>query len=247
MKRLLNYLLLFVLVLSALLPINVALASNTTLAEYIGTIRITNNGTTATNVFTVFNLTTQDLIDGDFVFQNVTNSSMLTNGGADTGYMPAPGATNAWAVYVPSIIAKGVLDYKLHLGGAQDMDGALAYFPAIAGMTTLDSGTLEPGSNNFTIEQIGFFNTTAGTDMNLVEKEDAVVTTVSDTSEITTGIYGTTTDFQFHNTGDDGWLLFANAGTAGAQTFTTAQRHYITHVRVELQEIVGTTGTLVIA
>ncbi len=187
MRKLATILLLVSLLAAAILPVSVSMASNTTLAEYIGTVRITNNGTTATNVFTVFNLTTQDLIDGDFVFQNVTNTAMQTNGGADTEYMPAPGATIDWAVYIPQIIQAGTLDYRLYLGGNQGMDAEIRYFPGSGGMTSVDSATLELG-NNFTITQQGFVNTTAGSDMNLSLKPGAFKTYVSAAGSVTVAI-----------------------------------------------------------
>lgn len=176
MKRITTVLLCLLLSISAVIvvlaPVDAIYASNTTLAKYVGTVRISNNGTTANNVFTTLNLTTQQLIDGDWISDNCLNSALLTNAGADTAYMPAPGNTDLWSIYVPSILQNSNLDYSLYLGGSQDMDGKIRYFPGPGGMTTPDSASLELG-DNFTIEQKGYIDTSAGSNKYLVYKQDA--------------------------------------------------------------------------
>ena len=191
MKKLIIYFVLGATLLATALfqTLPVAIASNSTTranAQFIATIRVTNNGSAVSDVVGVLNLSTQSLIDGNFVNFNFTDSAFLTNAGGDTGFMPAASGSTfvLWSVYVPSIIGPGgVLDYKLHLGGGTDMEGQLAYFPALGGMTTVDSDTLELG-NNFTIEQIGFFNTTAGNNKGLVFKGGAFSTFIPATDEI---------------------------------------------------------------
>ena len=94
MKKLIIYFVLGATLLATALfqTLPVAIASNSTTranAQFIATIRVTNNGSAVSDVVGVLNLSTQSLIDGNFVNFNFTDSAFLTNAGGDTGFMPA--------------------------------------------------------------------------------------------------------------------------------------------------------------
>lgn len=241
MKRILAYFLIITIVLSALIPAMPVMASNTTLAKYVGTIRITNNCTTsATHVAPTFNLTTQDLIDGNFCWSNCTNTCMQTNASADTAYMPAPGTGEVWCVYVPSILAKSTLDYKLYLGGGQSMDSELLYFSSPTNnMTTIDDATLELG-NNGTVE-LGhcFINASVADD--IMSKDSAFTFSSDGAGTVTASIMGGETDVDQDLTTNT-WPLYSTSYNYLGQRldgFVGA----ITEVRFWLDKVGNPTGT----
>lgn len=203
-------------------PVAVAFASNTTLAEYLGTIRISNTGASASNVFTVFSLNTSGLIDNDYVSDNCLNTALLTNAAADTAYMPARNGTDNWCVYAPSIGADSNLDYKLYTGGSHDMSGKIRYFPDTGGMSANDSASLELGAN-FTIKQKGYINTsTSGTAQQLISKgtvnSSAILVYVSASENITAGVNATATKATANLTPNGAGYITGIANVFGAST-----------------------------
>lgn len=132
-------------------------ASNITGAQYIGTVTVTNTSTTATNVSVPFTLNTAGLITDGYILTNCTNTAMQI-GGVDVAYMPAPGVTTDWMVYVPSAPAGGS-SAQLYTGGA-DMSSKIRYFPGEGGMTVADVAGLEPG-NSFDIEAEVYYQSKA--------------------------------------------------------------------------------------
>jgi len=161
------------LLLVALLSVGLALpvvASDTSSAIWSGTVRVTDNSSSpATGVSVPFTLSTANLIAAGQLNADATGSTLLTNGGADTAYMPG-WSTNPWAAYVPSIGANSALDYLLYLSNTTDLGGKVRYFPGDAGMTTSDNASLEIGSDG-TIEQSGYLDT--ATSGNLTYKPGA--------------------------------------------------------------------------
>lgn len=208
-----------------------AIASDISDALYSATVRISNNGTTATNVFTTCNISTQELIDGGYINDSCNNTALLTNAGADTAYMPAVTTDNKCCIYVSSIGQDQSLDYRLYLSGSTNMSGKLRYFPSDEGMTTTDNASLEPG-DTFTIEQKGWIDTDNGSDKNLVDKPGAFRTWVSGTENITSGIVNGeyadnfTAYLNWHeDTYDTRWI---------GQIFTANTSYSITGVRLPL-------------
>lgn len=149
------------LLLSSMLPFVMmvpVLAANISGAQYGGSITITSSNATAADwVVVVFPLNTQQLINDNYINPNCNNTAVLTSGGTDVNYMPAPGNATYWAVLVPSIPASTSLQYKLYTGGPA-MNGTLVYIPDYAGMYSPDNATLELGKN-WSIEQKGIIDT----------------------------------------------------------------------------------------
>lgn len=174
----------FLIVLGLFSLATVVFASDTSDAEYIGIVRITNNSTAETAVSVNCSIFTQVLIDAGYINTSCNNTSTLTPASADIAYMPAVGSNNNWAFWVSAIASRDVIDYKLYAGGVTDMAGKIRYFPGAGGMTTADNATIELG-NNFTIEQKGWVDTDNGSQLYdfgyLVHKPWAFRTYVSDT------------------------------------------------------------------
>lgn len=163
------------------------LASDVDDALYQGNIEITNDGSTATNVAVPFTLSTQSLVDDDYIATNCSNTAIVA-GASDTAYMPAPGSTTDWVVFVSSITDNSTLMDKLYTGGG-DMSAKLRYFPGTGGMTTTDNNsTLELG-DDFEIEQKGWIDTTSGGNKDLVLKQYSFRTYISASDSITSCIY----------------------------------------------------------
>ena len=162
------------------------LASDISEAEWIGTVRITNNGSATTNVSVNFSLATQPLINDGFVNVTLSNTAIRTGAGADVAYMPAPSGEDAWMVFVPSVASNSTVDDQLYTGGSIDMAAKLRYFPGAGGTTTPDSANLELGSN-FTVELKGYVDTTA-VGSNLTSKDDAFIIFVNATDTISADI-----------------------------------------------------------
>ena len=121
-----------------------ALASDISTALYEATIRITNNSTAlVSNAYTVFTLSTESLVNNSFIRSDVTDTAIRSNTAADVNYGPAADNNTLWAVHVPSILGKGIYDYKFFIGGGSDMGALLRYAPGPNGMTVPDDDTLE--------------------------------------------------------------------------------------------------------
>ncbi len=169
----------------------VTLASDISHAVYHGTVTVTNNGTATTNVVTPFSTNITAMIAQGWVSSNLTNTA-IRSGTSDIPHMPGLNS-DKWWVFAESIAASSSLSYDIYTGGASDMVSALVYFPAASGMTVADNNTsLEPGSN-FTIQQIGRWNTDNGTSKYSVYKSGAIAVGVNPTisGNITANITGT--------------------------------------------------------
>lgn len=205
-------------ILAGLLIVFPVLASDISDATFIGTITVTNVGTATTHVFVPFTLSTADLIANDYINATCTDTAVRING-ADVAYMPAPGATTDWCLYVPSVPV-GNSTASLYTGGNTDMAAKLRYFPDTNGMAVTDNATLEPG-NNFEIVMAGRIDTTAGADKYLVYKQDALQTYVdaSTSGKINAIIPDAVVGLIEHTTySNDGSIAGADWQ---AQTFTT--------------------------
>ncbi len=154
-KRKLIYYLFVVVLMLAMLPGINTLASVITDADYVATIRITNNSTApASEVSVPFTLDTANLITTGFTNQTLSTSAVRTNAATDTEYMPANSGNNTWVLQVPTISYNTQLDYRLYLGGSTDMEGVRRYFPGASGANITDAASIEP-SGNFTISMQG--------------------------------------------------------------------------------------------
>lgn len=156
------------------------LASDITNADFYGTITISNNGTTATNVSTnITGLSTPNLIAGGFLNSSASNCAIRNRSGTDIAFMPGY-STNPWMMFVDSIGASIGDTATLY---CKDVTGGkLCYFPGAGGMTVADDDTLEPGNHfQFLIDDC-FVDTTAGAGKYLIYKNSACNLAVSATT-----------------------------------------------------------------
>jgi len=158
--------------------------SDITNAQYKGQILLANTSTATTNNAVPFTLSTANMITAGMLNATATDAA-VRSGATDVAFMPGWGA-NPWMVFVPSLGANGSQYDTLYSKGVTG--GYTRYFPAAAGMTSVDSATLELG-NNFQLEDKGFINTTAGADKYLRRKSSAFGVKVSGASEVTACIW----------------------------------------------------------
>lgn len=167
--------------LLALLSVPVmALASDISDAKWYGQITITNNSTALTSVVTTASINTTNLQAGGYLNAGANNTTIRTSSGADVLFMP--GYTpdgNPWAIWVASIGANTVLTNILYT--ANTSGGGIRYFPGDDGMTVEDDATLEP-ADNFTLSIAGWFDTDAGADKFIGDKNGAITISVNTTN-----------------------------------------------------------------
>lgn len=240
MRRLIIVSLIFIMVLSG----TAVLALDTSDAIYTGVIRITNNGTAATNVSVPFTANTTVYINAGYMNSSANNTAITSSSGANVPYMPGFNGTSPWSIFVPSIGANNIQNDTLFMGGTTDMEGNLRYFPGSGGMTVVDSAGFEPG-DNFSIEMAGFINTDNGTDKNLVDKPNAFRLFVSDTvsGNITSDLYSFTANFT-QLSGNSDASIRSGAATRQGQRINLFAPTTITSVSFWLKKVTNPTGTL---
>ena len=148
----------------------IAFASDISDAQYIATVRITNNSTATTYVAVpITGANTTNLINQGFLNATANNSVMRSSAGADVPFMP--GYNAAWFTYVDSIGENTMIDYTWYNNSTGGMH---VYFPGAAGMTTSDNATLELGDNfTITLSDV-WINTTAGASKYILYKTSAL-------------------------------------------------------------------------
>ena len=119
----------------------IAFASDISDAIYYGTIRATNNGTSAENIAVNVSINTPSWIANGFVNSSVNNTAIRA-GTSDVAFQPGYD-TNPWLVYFNSIAANTSSDAKLYTNAT---GGKMCYFPGTSGMTTSDDASLELGA-----------------------------------------------------------------------------------------------------
>jgi len=181
-SKLLN--LLLVILLLVTIPGAMVLASDITGALYRMGITVSNNGTLANYVSTTGNISTPNLIAGNYSNAAVDNVAVQDAGGSDVIFMPGH-TTNPWCFWVETIGADAYVNYNLYI--ATSTGGTIAYFPDTTGMIVSDNSTLELGSD-FEIETLGWVDTVVSANKSLVYKEDAFRTYISANSSITSEI-----------------------------------------------------------
>ena len=162
-KKLLNLLLIILLLVA--IPGTMILASDVTGALYKMGITVSNNGTLANYVSTVGNISTPNLIAGNYSNAAVSNIAVQDVSTNDVVFMPGH-AANWWCFWVETIGADSYVNYNLYT--AISTGGARAYFPDTTGMIVSDNDTLELGSD-FDIEASGYVDTTVGENKNIVQ------------------------------------------------------------------------------
>jgi len=183
MKRRISIILATVLFLT--IPAVALAASDISNALYYGIITITNSSTEATNVSTTASINTTVLIDNGYLNATADNVTIRNSAGTDMTFMPGLGG-NPWVMWVPSIDANASFNYIVYTPAT---GGNIRYFPGTGGMTTIDSGTLEL-SDNFTVEQKGWGDTSSGANKDFVVKDDAFRLYISNSGKITAEIKG---------------------------------------------------------
>ncbi|AQU02552.1 hypothetical protein B1773_00365 [Dehalococcoides mccartyi] len=211
MKKLLVSVIPFILVaITGAVPI---MASTITDAIYMADIRATNASYTAQQVSVPFIWSSQSLLDGYYIDPDFSNLALRDSGGLDIPFMPGYGS-NPWMMWVEQISQNSAINYNLYTGGETAMGGKLAYFPGTAGMSVVDSATLELG-NDFEIELSGRFNDgynlskfgafwiyTSGTDVSAGNSSSYTETPYNGTAYSATSMYGANwiaQTFQFSN------------------------------------------------
>jgi hypothetical protein len=169
--RLLIYGFVFLVVAGVLATGTIAIASDVSDAQFAGTIRVTNNGTSTTGVSCNVSIGTQGLINGNDMNTSANNTCIRTNGGADTAFYPAHSGNTSWMFWVPTIGLYGNLDYTFYTGGTTDMASKLRWFPGDAGASTNDVAGMEP-ADNFTLQLTGYIDTSVSD--NILRKDDAL-------------------------------------------------------------------------
>lgn len=155
-------------ILTLLLSPAAALASEISGARFKGLIQVLNSGGAATHVATTCNISTQNLIDGGYLSSSA-NNCVIRSGGVDLEFMPGING-NPWGIWVESIGAGGVTTDFLYT--AESSGGKLRYFPGDAGMSAVDSLSLELG-DNFSVTQSGWWDTDTGENKNGIIKPGA--------------------------------------------------------------------------
>ncbi|GAH07663.1 unnamed protein product, partial [marine sediment metagenome] len=151
--------LILILVLILVQPMISAWASSVVNALYYATIVISNNSTANTNVATVANISTQNLIAGGYLNSTANNTVVRNSSGADIPFQPAYSpSSDFWCFWVPTIGEDAYLTYLLYTDNS--FGGEIAYFPDAAGMTIADNASLEPTAN-FSLQLSGRVDTGA--------------------------------------------------------------------------------------
>ncbi len=243
MKARISLIILFLMSLAVIMPFTQpAWASNISQANWVATLRITNNGTATTLVATNFSLSTAQLIAGNYLFSNAANSALLTNGGSDTAYMPAVGSNTAWIAWVPSINQNENLDYFLYTGGNLNMSGKIRYFPGTDGMTTVDNSSLELG-NNYSFTQSGYIDTSQ-IGSNLAVKAEAYRMFILSTGNVAMEILSYTSQDNNPYGG-----TAANVATTNwfAQTFLATSGYHIGRIKLIAGKRLSPAGDLTVS
>lgn len=143
---------LFLLLVTVLLVAAPVYASDISNALYLGALSVTNTGTAATNVSANVTLSTANLVAGGYLDAEADNVAVRYNG-ADVAFMPAPGDTTNWIVWVDSIAADEVQGYALYTNATA---AAIRWFPGTGGMT--HSGNIITATQTWELEIQGYFN-----------------------------------------------------------------------------------------
>ncbi len=152
---------------------------------YYPTIVIDSSGVDRTAVSVITGIEGQALVDGG-VLSSTGLDSRMRLAGTDIPYMMS---TTQIPTYLATLPALGQSQVDLYTGYSVDQTD----FDILSGedgyITIDDDATLELAAD-FELEQSGYVDTDAGSDKNLVFKEDAFRTYISAEDSITSGIVG---------------------------------------------------------
>lgn len=134
------------------------MASDVSDALFHGIIRVSNNGTSTTNVATNMTLNSTYFIASGYGNSDLSDLTIQANG-VDTPFMPGYD-DSPWIIFVPTIAGSINTDYDLYSNGVTG--GQECYFPDDAGMQVSSDLSIGP-SDSFEIEQNVFINVPSGT------------------------------------------------------------------------------------
>ena len=186
-KKIMATIFILALLCAVSMPCLVSVASDISNAQYVTNILVSNNGTLATDVFVLFDLSTQNMIDAGMLSGDAEDCTIISATNFDLEFMPGCDRSY-WVTYVPSIPANS--ETYIYLFSKDVTGGDLRYFPGAGGLTAEDDDSMELG-NVFALEMEGFVDTSAGDNKNLVYKEDAFRLYISASGSITASILGT--------------------------------------------------------
>lgn len=143
-------------------------------AEYAGNIQV--KASSINNYFNSIESITMDtvpLIGGYFINNDLTGSAIADSNGYNVPFMPPSGNDSAsWYFWQPVLMQGRTYNYTLYTG-TDDLEGDIVYFPSSAGMTVDASNTLDFGSDDFTIQINGFFDSNnTGADNIIFQNDD---------------------------------------------------------------------------
>lgn len=213
--------------------ISTVLALDTSDAQYIGSIREKNTSYTATNVCVPFTLNTDFLIDAGYIESDCSDTAITMTNGTTIPYMPAVDTGTDWIMFDNQISQNSAENFNLYIGGGTDMEGDIVYFPGTAGMTVVDSASLEPG-NNFEIDINGFIDTT--TNALILEKTNALEIS-TDSGDINVEVPVAT---QISQTVENNSILGTYADYRRGQTFTTTNAIQLDTISLKLVRVGAT-------
>lgn len=202
------------------------LASDISGALYYGNTTITNNSTATNNVSTVASINTTTLQSLNYLNASANNCVVRNTSGVDVTFMPGFTPDGyPWSFFVPSIGLNAYQTYILYT--AESSGGDIGWFPDSTGGIVADNATIEYG-DNFTQTVNGRINTEATTNGIIVQKDDAISTFVSPTTDgkILASIATTSADNITNNGGQDfAFRVFSNWWAA--QTITANASGYL--------------------
>lgn len=196
-------------------------------AGYQGIIIVTESlGNSYTNLALIHSLNTTLLVDEGYI-----SSTGLDTRITDSGYSVLPHMlTNDKVLWVGDVAASTETQFVLFTG-----QEAMESFPIIAGhggyVTLVDDADLEPG-NSYAFGVVGYVDVAAGTNKNIIRKDDAVRLYVSAAGTITFAVTG-------------GNSLVASGLTSGVMTIMVYNDGFEMWMEIDEVEVDRDTGSAV--
>jgi len=191
------------------------IASPVLAAVYYASVQVQeSDGDSYTRLPIMVSLDNEYLADNNYILATGLDTRVITGSSVELPHL----VVDDRLLFVSNINANNTYNFKYTTGNTPLTD-----MPVIVGydgyITVSDDADLEPG-DDFEIEFDGYVDTSAGSDKNLVYKEDAFVCFVSDTEEISAGfIDGYYPDANVETSSVDGFAYYLDAN---GQSWATA-------------------------
>lgn len=173
---------------------------------FTGTLTVSNNGTAASEVCTIFSINASYLQDTYGVDDEFDNVKILNSAGENVTFMPGYGS-NPWLIFVPSIGEYTTTSYEFYTGNTS-LDGKKAIFLNDS-MTITDDISMECGDLSFNMTISGYIDTS--TNGVIVDKNGANDIDVTSNGTITwssSGYLGATLSATGIPTGEHDILIY---------------------------------------